>query len=296
MASLPPMTRQRATLLIIFCCFLWSIAGLVSRFLISKEGIEVTFWRSFFAALTVLAYLLFGNGPSAMQELRAHPRSSLVCGVMWGIMFTCFMFALSLTTVANVLITQSLGPIVTTLLTALVLRTAVPPKVWGVVFVAACGIATMYAFDVAGLEGKHWLGVGVAMGIPVAGAINLITLKRAGTAMSATTSVMLGAVFSCLVTLPFAWPLGIPTQDLLLLALLGVVQLGIPCVIVMKAAHSMQAHEVSLLILLEIVFGIMLAWAAGGERPGLATLIGGTVVLAALAYNELSSSKPKSAQ
>jgi len=67
-----------------------------------------------------------------------------------------------------------------------------------------------------------------------------------------------------------------------------VVQLGIPCVLAMRAARHLSATETSLLILLEIVFGILLTWAFGGERPGTATLLGGCTVLAALAYHELA--------
>jgi drug/metabolite transporter (DMT)-like permease len=65
-----------------------------------------------------------------------------------------------------------------------------------------------------------------------------------------------------------------------------VFQLGVPCVLVMRAARHLSAAETSLLALLEVVFGILLTWAFGGERPGLATLVGGSAVLAALAWHE----------
>ncbi|MDD4888157.1 MAG: EamA/RhaT family transporter, partial [Thiomonas sp.] len=45
--------------------------------------------------------------------------------------------------------------------------------------------------------------------------------------------------------------------------------------------------EVGLLGLLEIVFGIFWAWIGAGEQPGSGTLIGGALVLLALAGNEL---------
>jgi drug/metabolite transporter (DMT)-like permease len=91
--------------------------------------------------------------------------------------------------------------------------------------------------------------------------------------------------------------LGVSGHDLGLLAVLGVFQLGIPCVLAMRAARHLSATEASLLILLEVVFGILLTWAFGGERPGAATLLGGTAVLAALAYHELMKpdSRPQAA-
>ena len=74
-----------------------------------------------------------------------------------------------------------------------------------------------------------------------------------------------------------------------LLAVLGVFQLGVPCVLVMYVARHLTATETSLLALLEVVFGIVLTWLFSSERPGLATLLGGSAVLAALAYHELAA-------
>jgi drug/metabolite transporter (DMT)-like permease len=70
---------------------------------------------------------------------------------MWAVTFTCFMFALSLTRVANVLIMQSLAPVFTALLAGAVLRQPVGLRTWAAIVVAALGICSMYAFDVSGL-------------------------------------------------------------------------------------------------------------------------------------------------
>jgi drug/metabolite transporter (DMT)-like permease len=190
-----------------------------------------------------------------------------------------------------VLITQSLAPVFTALLAGLVLRRPVPGRTWLAIIVAAAGICLMYVFDLSSLEGPHALGVLVALGIPVAGAINWILLQRAGTSMDLTSSVLLGAVLSAALTLPMAWPLGVSLHDLGLLAVLGVFQLGIPCILVMRAAARLAAAKTSLLALLEVVFGIALTWLFGGETPSWATVAGGLAVLAALVYNEVGQSR-----
>jgi drug/metabolite transporter (DMT)-like permease len=176
--------------------------------------------------------------------------------------------------VANVLITQSLAPVVTALLAGALLGQRVGPRTWLAITVAALGICTMYVFDMSSLEGRHLLGVLVAMGVPLAAGINWVLLQRAGRGPDLSASVLIGGTISALVTL--------------LLAVLGVFQLGIPCVLVMYVARHLTATETSLLVLLEVVFGIVLTWLFGGERPGAATLAGGTAVLGALAYHELA--------
>ncbi len=274
---------------------MWSVGGVLSRFFHTTEGFEITFWRSVFAALTVLAWFGIRGGQSPVRALLAGGPPVWASGLMWSVMFTCFMFSLSLTSVANVLITQSLAPVFTALLASMVLRRPVGRRTWLAIFVAAAGICLMYVFDVSALEGRHALGVLVALGIPVAGAINWILLQRTGTSVDLTSAVLLGGVISAALTLPMAWPLGVDGHDLTLLAVLGVFQLGVPCILVMRAAAHLAAAQTSLLALLEVVFGIVLTWLFGGETPGWATVAGGLAVLAALVYNELGQSKRASA-
>jgi drug/metabolite transporter (DMT)-like permease len=281
-----------AALLVVVAALLWSIAGVITRGMQSAGSFEMSFWRSLFAALTVATYLAATQGTAFLARVLCGGRMLWISGLMWAVMFTCFMVAMTLTRVANVLIVQSLTPVLTALLAGLVLRRPVGLRDWGVILVAAAGIASMYVFDIAGLGARHLLGVMIAFGIPVAASINWVLSQRVGSGLDLTGAVLLGGLVSVVVTLPLAWPLHGSLPDVALLAMLGVVQLGLPCILVVRAARGLPAHEVALLTLLEVVFGILLAWAWGGERPGLATLIGGALVLGALAYHERSRTLP----
>jgi hypothetical protein len=69
-------------------------------------------------------------------------------------------------------------------------------------------------------------------------------------------AVLIGAVLSALATLPLAWPFQASAHDMRLLLGLGLVQLAIPCVLVVMCAKVLKAPEVALLGLLEVIFGI----------------------------------------
>jgi len=99
-------------------------------------------------------------------------------------------------------------------------------------------------------------------------------------------SVMVGAAISTAVTLPLALPLQASFHDVALLAGLGLFQLAIPCTLSVVCASILKAPEVSLLALLEIVFGILLAWLGAHEAPQASVLLGGALVLGALVLNE----------
>ena len=64
-------------------------------------------------------------------------------------------------------------------------------------------------------------------------------------------------------------------------------QLALPCMMLVVASRYLPPAEVALLTLLEAVLGPLWAWIGVGETPGRATLVGGAIVLAAIAGNEL---------
>ena len=118
---------------------------------------------------------------------------------------------------------------------------------------------------------------------------------RAARLASLVPAVLVGAVISSLATLPLAFPFQASAHDVGLHALLGLVQLAIPCTLAVMCARVLQAPEMSLLALLEVVFGILLAWVGAGEVPRPTVLTGGTLVIGALVVNELVGWRQRSA-
>ncbi|WP_119156029.1 DMT family transporter [Caldimonas tepidiphila] len=276
---------------------LWSIAGLVTRQLEAARSFEITFWRSFFNAAFLVVALGAMQGRGLWRSLFRSGWPVWAAGACWGVMFTCFMLALSLTTVANVLVTMALAPLATSLLARAALGHRLPARTWGAIAVAGLGIAWMYGREAGGGDARHLLGTLVALGVPLAAAVNwTITQHISHHASSARAggarppdllpAVLIGAVLSSLASLPLAWPLQASAHDLGLLAGLGVFQLAIPCLIAVRLARVLPAPEIALLSLLEVVFGVAWAWLGAGEEPSLAVLGGGTLVLAALVGNE----------
>ena len=127
----------------------------------------------------------------------------------------------------------------------------------------------------------------IAAGVPLAASVNVITLKKWGGRVDLVPAVAIGALLSCVATVPLAWPLQATTQDLSLLAILGVAQLGLPCMLMVSASRHLAPQEISLLALLEVLFGPLWVWLAVGERPTDASLQGGGIVLLALVANAL---------
>ena len=264
---------------------LWSMAAVVTRQLEAARGFEMTFWRSATTWGVLAAVLGMQRGAAVLGQLRTGGRPLWLSGLMWGVMFTCFMMALALTTAANVLITMSMAPLFTAVLAHFMLGHAVARRTWVAIALAGVGIVWMYA---AGFDGnpRHLLGTAVALCVPLAGAINWNVSQRAAGKVDLVPAVLIGAALSTLVALPLSWPLQASTHDVAWLALLGVFQLAIPCVLAVMAARVLPAPEMSLLSLLEIVFAIAWVWLATDEKPTAAVVLGGSLVLLALVVSQ----------
>ena len=284
------LTHSRALFLMVLVTLMWSIAGVVTRQLQAAEGFEVTFWRSFFTLVALAVLLPLLQGRTLWARMRAAGWALWISGLCWSVMFTAFMLALTLTSVANVLVTMALGPLFTALVARFALGHRLAPRTWGAIVLAGIGIAWMYGRQLGGGDGGVLAGTLVALCVPVAAAINWTVVQRshaAGRDLDLVPAVLVGALLSSLTTLPAALPLSATPHDIGLLALLGVVQLAIPCVLAVRCARVLAAPEVSLLALLEVIFGIALAWLGAGEQPGPSVLVGGGLVILALVGNEL---------
>jgi drug/metabolite transporter (DMT)-like permease len=312
--------HRAAVALMLLCTLLWSMAGIVTRQVEAAEGFEVTFWRSAANAVVLAVALAWLRGPAALvRNVREGGRVLWLSAACWCTMYTAFMLALTLTTVANVLVTMAVAPLLTALVARVALGQRLAPRTWAAITLAGAGIGWMYGSELAGAEARHGWGTLVALGVPVAAAVNWTLLQHireqaararaAGTATAAgmavlgdatskpapkpphepdmLAAVLLGAVASALITLPLALPWQASASDIAWLSFLGAFQLALPCLLCVIAARALAAPEASLLSLLEVVFGVAWVWLASAEQPSAAVIGGGLVVLAALAGHEV---------
>jgi drug/metabolite transporter (DMT)-like permease len=282
------LTHTRAVAVMVLVTLMWSMAGVVTRQLESARSFEVTFWRSFFTVLSLLVILPVFQGRSVFARIRHGGFAFWLSGICWSVMFTAFMVALTLTTVANVLVTMAASPLITALLARVFIGHRIAPRTWLAIGMAGVGIGWMFGAQMD--LSSHLAGTLVAMLVPLASACNwtLVQYSRAhGQNIDMVPAVLVGAAISTLATLPLAFPFSATPHDVGLLAALGLFQLAIPCVLAVVCASVLKAPEVALLGLLEVIFGILLAWFGANEVPGPNVLTGGALVIGALVANEM---------
>jgi drug/metabolite transporter (DMT)-like permease len=279
-----PREHRRGVLLMVGATCCWASAGILVRNLSITNGWEITFWRSLFMTLFILGVLVFQYRASTWSRIKAVGGPGMVVGALWALMYICFILALANTTVANVLVLSSLSPFATALAGKLFLSERVAGRMWLAMAAAVVGIVMMFieSINSGGLSGNL-----IALAIPLAFACNIVILRRTHAHIDTVPTLVWSGLFSMAAAAPFALPMQATTFDLSLLMIMGVMQLGLGCLLMLAAAPRLAAAELGLLAVLETVFGTLSTWLVVGEHPDRTALAGGLIVIAALVANEL---------
>jgi drug/metabolite transporter (DMT)-like permease len=267
--------HRRGRLYVALAAVAWSTAGLFQRELSAGIGTQLA-GRAAFAVVGVFAFVVIAERGAVLRSFRAIGRDGLVVAGLMAVSSGAFIVALNYTTVANVLFMQALAPVLAAVLGTFV-GEPVARRTWVAMTVAVLGVGLM----VGGPDHPSLAGVSISLLMSVSfAAVIVITRHRRDVSMAPATC--LSQVLVLLFAAPFADPGEIGGRDLLLLAALGIGQIGLGLIFLSLGARLIPAAEVALITLLEIVLGPLWVWIALSERPGAATLIGGAIALAAV--------------
>lgn len=251
--------------------------------LIEADPWTLVFWRGLLLGASLIAFLILRYGRTLPVAARAAGRPALLAGAFAGLGTTCFVLALTHTTVANTLIIVGASPLIAAVLGRLFLGEPVPARTWVAIALTMGGIGIAVS---DGLGGAPASGDLFALASAFCGAGTLVTIRSVG-AVDMTPSVALGGCVAAAIAAPVASPLTVGASDVLFLLILGLLVLPLSFALLALAPRYLPAHEVGLLLRLEMVLGPYWVWLALGEAPGMSAVAGGAVVLATLGAHSL---------
>ena len=107
---------------------------------------------------------------------------------------------------------------------------------------------------------------------------------------SGASAVICGNALAFFIALPAALPIhGATSSDWAAVAFLGVFQIAIAYIFLLRGVRRVGALEVSLLVLIEPVLSPLWAWLVHGEQPASQALLGGLVIVAATVVYTLAA-------
>ena len=261
--------------LIFLAALLWSLAGVFIK-LLEIHPLTIVFYRSLFASLVFVPFL-------KASQFRFN--AAIIISVFsYTAAITAFVSANKLTTAANAIVLQYTAPVLVYLFSRLVLGEKISTPNALALAVSMVGVGFI-SIDSAGEP--EMSGVLLALLSGVLFAIYMVNLQQIKK-FSAIYLTWLNNLICALLVLPFVKaPLVLSPDQLLIVAIMGAVQLGLPYFLFSRGLQTIPLQEAALIALIEPVLNPVWVALTVGEIPSFATLIGGAMILAALAARYL---------
>ena len=255
----------------------YSSGGFYTR-LIDVDAWTMLFWRGLFGGLFLFAMLAWREQGRVVQAVRDIGRDGVLIALCSAVATVCFLNALKLTSVADVLVIDATIPFVTAGMAWLILREREDRITLFATLAALAGVAIMTGFA---QSGGHLLGNALAGAMAILMAVVLVLIRR-HPGVSMLPAVGLSAFLCAAIVLPFARPWSVSGEQLFLLGLFGTSQFGLGLLLLALGTPLVSATRGALIGVLQTPLGTLWVWLAFSETPTLATIAGGAIVLAAV--------------
>ena len=287
-SGIPAFAGMTMGLLVLVATVLWSMAGLFARLLAHLDIWTVMGWRALLGAVSIGVVGLIEWRRGRLDNPLGFGPLSPVVALLAMIAISAYTASVMTTTIADVMVIYATLPFVAAAIGFLINGERVSARTLVASSLALVGIIVMVA---SGLDSGRLLGQALSMLMTLAFA-GMIVLQRRQPGASVIVVNCLGAIGSGIFGLANSPLQSISLHDFAILFVFGLTTIGLAFVLFMEGAKFIPSAEAGLISLLDVVLGPLWVFIAFGENPGLATMLGGAIVLGAAVWRmapELSS-------
>jgi drug/metabolite transporter, DME family len=277
--------------LVLFAGILWSFGPLVVRYMDSPDLVpwQYIFGRGLTIFIILNLYLYFEEGINFYKNYKKVGRSGLIGGSGLGIAMITFIYSITNTSAAITLLCLAAMPFFTAILAYLFLKEKISINVWISIFIATVGIIIM---AVGNTEKNSLLGFLFGITSSIGFSIFSVSLRWRNETPKFTTVAVAGLfcfVFATVMILITKQNFFSTSYNSSMFSLHGtLVCFGL--ILYSIGSKAIQAAELTLLSLTEVVGGIFWVWLplfGINEVPTTNTIVGGFFLFISLFYYSL---------
>lgn len=294
-AADPPagLSYRQGVALVLVAGVCWSTMGLGIRAIEAANAWQILFFRSCAIVPFLFAVIAWRSKGRPFRVIRRAGAAGALGGLALVFAFSGGIYAVQATTVANAMFLFAAAPFLAAVLGLAVLGEWVRTGTWWAMAGAIAGMALMVW---EGVNAGHLAGNVAALVSALGFACFTISLRwrklddmMPGVFLAGVFSLIFGAA----VCQAAGFGFDVPAGDVGVALALGVGQVGLGLILYTIGSRAVPAAELALLSMTEVLLGPLWVWLAIGETAGLYTLLGGGVLLAAIAGNALSGLRRK---
>lgn len=242
-------------------------------------------WRGLLSGVAVLTWVALTDGVGQITALARMSRFGWIVVMAFAANNLLFLYAATHTLIANTVFLASTSPVFAALIARFVLGETVGLRTWLTITATMVGVGVIASGSLGQGGGSidgDLAAIGAAIGM--ATALSVARLRRNN---SMVPPMGLAALISGIAGLFIAPTLLPPSGDWGWIAIMGLLILPLAFICITLGPRHIPAPDVGLILLAQALFAPLLVWWAIGENPGPRTLIGGAIVLGALALSNL---------
>ena len=283
---------RSGVLLVLAAGICWSSMGLGIRHIEVANVWQILFFRSLALTPLLLLVLTLRARGNPFPIIQRAGLAGGVGGISLVFAFSGGILAIQATSVANAMFLFATAPFFAAVLGWLVLKEHVRNATWISMMAALVGIVIMVW---EGISIGRMIGNVAALISALGFAVFTISLRWKKLEDMLPT-VFLAGLFAIIIAGALCqikgYGLDVPKRDILIALALGVFQVGAGLILYTLGSKTVPSAELALLSMTEVVFGPFWVWLFLGETAGGYTLLGGMILLIAIASNALSSLRP----
>lgn len=278
-AKIPPLA------FVLFAALLWSTGGLFIKWT-KLSGLELSFYRSFFAVITVAVV--------TRKEGFGLNRITALASALYAVLLVLFVLATKQTTAANAIFLQYTAPVYLLILEPILYKERF--RFRDLITVVIC-VGGMALFFVGQLRPQDVSGNLLALASGLCFALYFLLLRHSkARAVNRASSVIYGNLMAVVLLAPIgiAALATIDTRDWLCVSYLGVIQLGLAYILFTTAmARGVRSLDAGIVGYIEPVLNPVWVFLVLGERPSQWASIGGTIIIAAVFAHAVMEARHK---
>jgi DME family drug/metabolite transporter len=289
----PNISYLNGVVLVLMAGVFWSSMGLGIRSIEVANVWQILFYRSWALGAFLFILITFRSGYEPIATIRKAGVAGAIGGMGLVLAFAGGIYAIQTTTVANAMLLFAAAPFLAAMLGWVILRESIRKATWVAMVFAMVGIAIMVLNGIsAGRMGGNISAIISAIGF----AIFTIAL-RWGKLEDMLPAVFLAGVFAIIVSAMVCqfggYGFDIPANDIAIALSLGVFQVGLGLAVYTIGSKVVPAAELTLLSMTEVLLGPLWVWLFIGETASFFTLVGGSILMLAIAGNAISGLRRK---
>jgi drug/metabolite transporter, DME family len=270
---------------VLAAALLWSTGGLFIKWT-TLSGLELSFYRSFFAVLTVTFF--------TRREGLGLNRISAAASLLYAALLILFVLATKKTTAANAIFLQYTAPVYLLILEPLIYKERF--RIRDLLTVLIC-LGGMVLFFVGKLRPEDVAGNLLALASGVCFAVYVLMLRHSKARLvNRASSVIYGNLLAIIMTAP--WGIGVLASigrfDLMTVVFLGVFQLGLSYTLFTYAmSQGVRSLDAGIIGYIEPLLNPVWVFLVLGEKPSKWALVGGAIIITVVIVHMLVDARQK---